>query len=67
MRVLRYWVEATGEGPVGGHIVRVVLGHQTPGTADSPYDASVDMRFTSPTGSTPAPRRPGSAAPPCSR
>ncbi|MDP9608561.1 hypothetical protein JOF35_000838 [Streptomyces demainii] len=27
MRVLRYWVEATGEGPVGGHIVRVVLGH----------------------------------------
>ncbi|WP_448333834.1 hypothetical protein [Streptomyces sp. DSM 41534] len=27
MRVVRYWVEATGEGTVGGHVVRVVLGH----------------------------------------
>jgi len=27
MRVLRYWVEAIGEGPAGGHVVCVVLGH----------------------------------------
>lgn len=31
MRVLRYWVEAIGEGPVDGHVVRVVLGHHDAG------------------------------------